>query len=32
MGEWMTALEARTSLNVLIVATANKLARIHRSR
>ena len=28
MGEWMTALEAKTSLNVLIVATANKLARI----
>jgi transposase len=28
MGEWMTALEARTSRNVLIVATANKLARI----
>jgi transposase len=28
MGEWMTALEARAPRNVLIVATANKLARI----
>ncbi len=28
MGEWMNTLEARTSRNVLIVATANKLARI----
>jgi len=28
MGAWMTSLEARASRNVLIVATANKLARI----
>jgi transposase len=28
MGAWMTALEARAPRNVLIVATANKLARI----
>ena len=28
MGEWMTALEARAPRNVLIVAMANKLARI----
>jgi transposase len=28
MGVWMTALEARAPRNVLIVATANKLARI----
>jgi transposase len=28
IGEWMTALEARAPRNVLIVATANKLARI----
>src|ERR1035437_9620324 len=28
MGTWMTALEARAPRNVLIVATANKLARI----
>jgi transposase len=28
MGTWMTALEARASRNVLIVATANKMARI----
>ncbi len=28
IGDWMTALEARASRNVLIVATANKLARI----
>lgn len=28
MGGWMTALEARAPRNVLIVATANKLARI----
>jgi len=28
MGAWMTALETRASRNVLIVATANKLARI----
>jgi transposase len=28
MGSWMTALEARAPRNVLIVATANKLARI----
>jgi transposase len=28
MGEWMTTLEARAPRNVLIVATANKLARI----
>jgi transposase len=28
IGDWMTALEARAPRNVLIVATANKLARI----
>jgi hypothetical protein len=28
MGAWMTALEARAPRNVLIVAAANKLARI----
>ena len=28
MGAWMTSLEARAPRNVLIVATANKLARI----
>jgi hypothetical protein len=28
MGAWMTALEARALRNVLIVATANKMARI----
>jgi transposase len=28
MGSWMTALEARAPRNVLIVAMANKLARI----
>ena len=28
MGEWMNTLEARASRNVLIVAMANKLARI----
>jgi hypothetical protein len=28
MGAWMTALEARAPRNVLIVATANKMARI----
>jgi transposase len=28
MGAWMTALEARAPRNVLIVAMANKLARI----
>src|SRR5246127_1281906 len=28
MGQWMTALEARAPRNVLIVAMANKLARI----
>jgi transposase len=28
MGAWMTALEARAPRNVLIVATANKIARI----
>jgi transposase len=28
MGSWMTALEARAPRNVLIVAAANKLARI----
>ena len=28
MGAWMTSLETRAPRNVLIVATANKLARI----
>ncbi len=28
IGEWMNGLEARAPKNVLIVATANKLARI----
>ena len=28
MGTWMTALEARAPRNVLVVAVANKLARI----
>jgi hypothetical protein len=28
VGEWMTALEARAPRNVLVVAAANKLARI----